>query len=459
MTSPSTARVDMHCHSTASELGKLGIQRSVGLPECATPPEEVYELAKRRGMDFVTITDHDTIAGCLELTERARRVRLRGADHLVQGRAPGGPRPLLRDHIRRPRVPPGARARSRDLRGLPERAGDPLRPRASVLPRGGAAGGASPPAPDRAVRDLGGPERFAGTRTEPAGGPVHRTHTEASGSVAPTTTPASTSAAPGPRLQRRRRRKSFWRTFAMARRAPTATRAAPRSGRTRRWRSQRARSWRRLSRASRFSSRPPTSCTWLERVVADGEERGGDETARLRPGRGPRAPAGLARVGRPRRGVLPEGIVEVMQAKDFTHAAFYRRSRRIHERRLADATEKLTAAATAGEGYGEAATALFDACLPAVPYVPSTAILASEKAKLTAREGEPRRVGLLVDAAGSMHGVTHTIERIREIGVPGLRRRGNRHGRASRPQAAGRGRGRRPVLRRARASAFPASPS
>src|ERR671919_53879 len=64
------ARADMHCHSTASEQAKLGIQRSVGLPECATPPEEVYELAKRRGMDFVTITDHDTIAGVLELAER-----------------------------------------------------------------------------------------------------------------------------------------------------------------------------------------------------------------------------------------------------------------------------------------------------------------------------------------------------------------------------------------------------
>ena len=37
------------------------------LPECATEPAEVYELAKRRGMDFVTITDHDTIAGALEL--------------------------------------------------------------------------------------------------------------------------------------------------------------------------------------------------------------------------------------------------------------------------------------------------------------------------------------------------------------------------------------------------------
>jgi predicted metal-dependent phosphoesterase TrpH len=65
-----TSRVDLHCHSTASEISKLGIQRSLGLPECATPPEEVHELAKRRGMDFVTITDHDTIDGCLEIADR-----------------------------------------------------------------------------------------------------------------------------------------------------------------------------------------------------------------------------------------------------------------------------------------------------------------------------------------------------------------------------------------------------
>jgi predicted metal-dependent phosphoesterase TrpH len=60
----------MHCHSTASQLSRLGVQRSLGLPECATPPEEVYDLAKRRRMDFVTITDHDTIEGCLELADR-----------------------------------------------------------------------------------------------------------------------------------------------------------------------------------------------------------------------------------------------------------------------------------------------------------------------------------------------------------------------------------------------------
>src|SRR5262245_7469557 len=63
-------RIDMHCHSAASEVAKLGIQRSLGLPECATPPEEVYELAKRREMDLVTITDHDTIDGCLAIADR-----------------------------------------------------------------------------------------------------------------------------------------------------------------------------------------------------------------------------------------------------------------------------------------------------------------------------------------------------------------------------------------------------
>src|SRR2546423_2196417 len=62
-----TSRVDLHCHSTASQLSKLGVQRALGLPECATPPAEVYELAKRRGMDFVTITDHDTIDGAMTL--------------------------------------------------------------------------------------------------------------------------------------------------------------------------------------------------------------------------------------------------------------------------------------------------------------------------------------------------------------------------------------------------------
>jgi glycosyltransferase involved in cell wall biosynthesis/predicted metal-dependent phosphoesterase TrpH len=63
-------RADLHCHSTASQESKLGVQRAAGLPECATQPLAVYELAKRRGMDLVTITDHDTIAGVLEIADR-----------------------------------------------------------------------------------------------------------------------------------------------------------------------------------------------------------------------------------------------------------------------------------------------------------------------------------------------------------------------------------------------------
>src|SRR6478609_2843084 len=63
-------RADLHCHSTASAVSKLGVQRALGLPECATPPEEVYAVAKRRGMDFVTITDHDTIVGALQIADR-----------------------------------------------------------------------------------------------------------------------------------------------------------------------------------------------------------------------------------------------------------------------------------------------------------------------------------------------------------------------------------------------------
>src|SRR6266540_1631508 len=64
------SRADLHCHSRASARSRLGVQRAVGLPECATPPEEVYALAKRRGMDFVTITDHDTIDGALAIADR-----------------------------------------------------------------------------------------------------------------------------------------------------------------------------------------------------------------------------------------------------------------------------------------------------------------------------------------------------------------------------------------------------
>jgi predicted metal-dependent phosphoesterase TrpH len=64
------SRVDVHCHSAASRLTRPEVRKALLFGECATDPEAIYELAKRRGMDFVAITDHDTIDGGLRLADR-----------------------------------------------------------------------------------------------------------------------------------------------------------------------------------------------------------------------------------------------------------------------------------------------------------------------------------------------------------------------------------------------------
>ncbi|MEM1424729.1 MAG: hypothetical protein AAGH64_12100, partial [Planctomycetota bacterium] len=63
-------RMDMHCHSRASSAPVNAAIGFLDMPECYSPPEKVYDQAIARGMDLVTITDHDTIAGALELAER-----------------------------------------------------------------------------------------------------------------------------------------------------------------------------------------------------------------------------------------------------------------------------------------------------------------------------------------------------------------------------------------------------
>ncbi len=64
-------RADLHVHSYASSKP---VNRLIGsltkMPECYTTPEQVYDMARARGMDLVAITDHDTIAGAMELRER-----------------------------------------------------------------------------------------------------------------------------------------------------------------------------------------------------------------------------------------------------------------------------------------------------------------------------------------------------------------------------------------------------
>ncbi|MEW6581348.1 MAG: glycosyltransferase [Actinomycetota bacterium] len=60
-------RVDLHLHSRAStETGNWFLRRAA-LPESTTDPAAAYAAAKRRGMDFVTITDHNTLRGVLEI--------------------------------------------------------------------------------------------------------------------------------------------------------------------------------------------------------------------------------------------------------------------------------------------------------------------------------------------------------------------------------------------------------
>lgn len=62
-------RADLHVHSWHS--GDAAIPGLRGLVrECYAPPGAVYDAARRRGMDLVTLTDHDTITGALELLSR-----------------------------------------------------------------------------------------------------------------------------------------------------------------------------------------------------------------------------------------------------------------------------------------------------------------------------------------------------------------------------------------------------
>jgi glycosyltransferase involved in cell wall biosynthesis len=63
-------RMDTHVHSKASDGPALAALGMINCPECYSEPERIYDMAMARGMDLVTITDHDTIKGALELHER-----------------------------------------------------------------------------------------------------------------------------------------------------------------------------------------------------------------------------------------------------------------------------------------------------------------------------------------------------------------------------------------------------
>ncbi|MEM5786331.1 MAG: PHP domain-containing protein, partial [Syntrophobacteraceae bacterium] len=60
-------KIDLHVHSKHSIQPSQWILQKLGCPESFTEPEALYRTAKRKGMDLVTITDHNTISGALEI--------------------------------------------------------------------------------------------------------------------------------------------------------------------------------------------------------------------------------------------------------------------------------------------------------------------------------------------------------------------------------------------------------
>lgn len=62
-----TTKVDLHVHSSHSNKPNYWALRKFNCPESYSSPELIYHAARKQGMDFVTITDHNTISGAQEI--------------------------------------------------------------------------------------------------------------------------------------------------------------------------------------------------------------------------------------------------------------------------------------------------------------------------------------------------------------------------------------------------------
>jgi glycosyltransferase involved in cell wall biosynthesis/predicted metal-dependent phosphoesterase TrpH len=427
---PATARADLHCHSTASELSRLGVQRSMGLPECATPPEEVYELAKRRGMDFVTITDHDTIAGAMEIADRPDafvsveltahfRDEPQAVHVLCLGITPDdhewlqahrGDVELCAAYMQEREItcalahpyytvaaPLGARHRRRlaELFAVWE-----VRNGARARELNG------PAATYVATRDAIG---VAGS-DDHAGVDIGRTFTETAAAATPEEFLAHirTGAA---RARGEQGSAAKWAHAAIA----LAARSLPGAD----------------GAGTVPSPDPARVLTMVRRLLREADARHGPAGGELTPADARcLLHAWLSAVGLDE--LDERALIAHMQSEEFDHADLYRRACRAHERKLRNAVAEAVRVVSGSGDLGGAAQGLFAACIAAVPYAPATAFLASERAKLAALpdlagsdrgsargDGERPRVAIVADGIGATHGVTRTIEEIRARGVPG----------------------------------------
>ncbi len=60
-------KADLHVHSCHSNKPTYWAMRKFNVPESYTSPKHLYHIARNRGMDYVTITDHNSISGALEI--------------------------------------------------------------------------------------------------------------------------------------------------------------------------------------------------------------------------------------------------------------------------------------------------------------------------------------------------------------------------------------------------------
>jgi glycosyltransferase involved in cell wall biosynthesis/predicted metal-dependent phosphoesterase TrpH len=411
------SRADLHVHSSASQISKLGVQRSLHIPECATEPLEVYELAKRRGMDFVTITDHDTIEGVLSLGHlpdtfiseeltASFKGEAQAVHVLCYGITPDDHEWLqanrddveacaayLHDHeitaaLAHPFYAVAAPLTARHRRRL-----------AQLFPIWETRNGSR-------AKELNLPafvyiETHGGTAIggsdDHAGIDIGRTFTE---------TPRAATAHEFLAHVRAGRASAHGQQGSAAKWAHAAMALAIRS----------------LGAGGGNAPMRPDPASVLkivERVMTEGDARHGTNGADLQ------ASDALALL---RAWLLAmdldvdeHKLLTQLQEGELGHADLDRRARRVHERKLAAVVHDIVTSLEQGRlDGGASALALFDACIPAIPYAAASAFLGREKAKLARSDGDRPRVALVADAIGSMHGVTHTIQQIRAHGVRGF---------------------------------------
>ena len=60
-------KIDMHLHSKLSKRPSQWVLQKIGCPESFTDPEQLYRITRKAGMSAMTLTDHNTIDGCLDI--------------------------------------------------------------------------------------------------------------------------------------------------------------------------------------------------------------------------------------------------------------------------------------------------------------------------------------------------------------------------------------------------------